>query len=73
MHAKSLQSCPTLCDPKAYSLSGSSVYGILQARIRLPFPPPGDVPDSRIEPMSLSSPLLAGRFFTTTPPGKLGS
>ena len=31
--AKSLQSCPTLCDPKDYSPPGSSVHGILQARI----------------------------------------
>ena len=27
------QSCPTLCDPMDYSLAGSSVHGILQARI----------------------------------------
>ena len=33
MHAKSLQSCLTLCDPMDYSPPGSSVYGILQARI----------------------------------------
>ena len=32
-HAKSLQSCLTLCDPMDCSLPGSSVYGILQARI----------------------------------------
>ena len=31
--AKSLQSCPTLCDPIDGSPPGSSVYGILQARI----------------------------------------
>ena len=31
--AKSLQSCLTLCDPIDCSLPGSSVYGILQARI----------------------------------------
>ena len=30
--AKSLQSCPTLCDPIDGSLPGSSVPGILQAR-----------------------------------------
>ena len=30
--AKSLQSCPTLCDPIDGSLSGSPVPGILQAR-----------------------------------------
>ena len=31
--AKSLQSCPTLCDLMDCSLSGCSVHGILQARI----------------------------------------
>ena len=31
--AKSLQSCPTLCDPIHGSPSGSTVPGILQARI----------------------------------------
>ena len=30
--AKSLQSCPTLCDPIDSSLPGSPVLGILQAR-----------------------------------------
>ena len=34
MHASKLfQLCPTLCDPKDYSLPGSFVYEILQARI----------------------------------------
>ena len=33
MHVKLLQLCPTLCDPMDYSLPGSSVHGILQARI----------------------------------------
>ena len=32
----------------------------------LPFPSSGDLPDARIEPMSLASPALAGRFFTTS-------
>ena len=36
----------------------------------LPFPPPEDLPDPGIEPMYLASPTLAGRFFTTVPPGK---
>ena len=31
--AKSLQLCPTLCDPIDGSLPGSSVPGILQARV----------------------------------------
>ena len=33
LHAKSLLSCPTLCDPVDCSPPGSSAYGILQARI----------------------------------------
>ena len=32
-------------------------------RSRLPFPPPGDLPDPEIKPMSLMSPALAGGFF----------
>ena len=32
----------------------------------LPCPPPGDLPDSGIEPVSLMSPALAGGFFTTS-------
>ena len=31
------------------------------------FPPPGDLPDPGIEPVS---PALAGEFFSTEPPGK---
>ena len=32
----------------------------------LPCPPPGDLPDPGIEPVSLMSPALAGVFFTTS-------
>ena len=32
----------------------------------LPFPTSGDLPDPRIEPVSLTSPALAGGFFTTS-------
>ena len=35
----------------------------------VPLPSLGDLPDPGIEPMSLVSPALAGRFFTTVPPG----
>ena len=31
----------------------------------LPFPSPGDLPDPGTEPVSLTCPALAGRFFTT--------
>ena len=33
----------------------------------VPFPPPEDLPDARIEPVS---PALADGLFTTEPPGK---
>ena len=54
------------------SLPGSSVHVIFQARIWswLPFPTPRDLPNAGVEPVSLESPALAGRFFTTAPPGK---
>jgi len=32
----------------------------------LPYPPPGNLPDPGIKPVSLMSPVLAGRFFTTS-------
>ena len=57
------QLCSTLCDPMDCSLPGSSVHGILQARIlewvAIPFS--RDLPNPGIEPGSL---ILAGRFFT---------
>ena len=47
---------------------GSSVRRILQQEYwsELPGPPPGDLPDPVIEPMSLTSPELLGGFFTTS-------
>ena len=47
------------CYPMDYNLPGSSVHGILQARIcsRLPFSSPGDLPDPGIKP---ATPALAG-------------
>ena len=32
----------------------------------LPSPPPGDLPNPGIDPVSLMSPTLAGGFFTTS-------
>ena len=68
MHAKSLQLCLTLCDPMNYSLPSSSVQEILQAKYRsgLARPSPRDLPHPGIEPMSLTSPALAGGFFITS-------
>ena len=36
----------------------------------LPFPPLGDFSNPGLKPASAVSPELAGRFFTTEPPGK---
>ena len=73
--ATSLQSCPRLCDPMDYSPPGSSVHGILQARILecLAISSSRGSSDPGIEPMSLMSPALAGGFFTTstTQPNRL--
>ena len=79
MHAKSFQSCPTLCDPMDCSLPGSSVHDIFQARILMwvdisflspspstPHPHPGDLSDPGIKTASLISPALIGGFFTTS-------
>ena len=74
---KVAQSCLTLCNPMDCSSPGSSVHGILQARIlewvdmpsstrsSQPSPPP-DLPNPGIEPAFLTSPALAGGFFTTS-------
>ena len=70
VHAKLFQSCPTPCDPMDCSPSGSSVHGILQARllqwVSMPSMHSGDLPDPGIKPMSLLSLALAGGFFTTS-------
>ena len=72
-HVKSLQSCLTLCDAMDCNPQGSSVHGILQARILevilevgVPFPTPGGFLDPGIESASLMPPALAGGFFTTS-------
>ena len=51
--------------------TGSSVHGILQGRILewLPCPPPGDLPDTGIEPMYLSSSAFQADFLPTEPSG----
>ena len=36
----------------------------------LSFPPPGDLPDPGVEPVSRAALALAGGFFATEPPGK---
>ena len=68
MCAKSLHSCLTLCIPMDCGPSGSSIRRILQAKMMewVALPPLGDLPDPGIKPASLTSPTLAGGFFTTS-------
>ena len=69
MHAKSLQLCLTLFHPEDCSLPGFSVHGILQARIleRVTLPSSREnLSNLEIEPTSLMSPAMAGRFFTAS-------
>ena len=69
------QSCPTLCDPMDCSPPGSSVHGMLQARIleRVAISSSKgssqsrDLPNPGIQPASPAFPALAGGFFTTVP------
>ena len=62
------QSYPTLFNHLDYSQTGSSVHGILQTGVlewdAISYS--RDLPNPGIEPMSLISPGLAGRFFTTS-------
>ena len=68
VYAQLLQLCPTLCNSMDCSPPGSSVHGILQA-IKLEWIA---MHSSRVssgprdQPVSLLSPALAGRFFTTS-------
>ena len=57
--AKSLQSCPTLCDPIDCSSQGSHIPGILQARTLewVPFPSP--MHECQCYSVDLSYPLLS--------------
>ena len=66
------QSCLTIYDPMDCSLPGSSVYGMLQGGYwsRLPFPPPGDLPDPGVEP---KSPALQADSLPSELPGKPNS
>ena len=58
-----------LCNPMDYSPPGSSVHGILQARILewLPCPSPGGLPNPGIEPRS---PALQADSLPSEPQGK---
>ena len=61
--------CPALATPWTVALQAplSMEFPRQEYWFGLPFPSPRDLPDPAIEP---ASPALAGRFFTTEPPGK---
>ena len=63
------KSCLTLCDPMDCSPPGSSVHGILQAGILEWVAIPLSWVSSRPRDRTHVS-YLAGRFFTTKPPGR---
>ena len=67
--AKSLQWCLTLChpvDPVAHQSPLSTGFSRQEYSSGLLCPPPGDLPNPEMEPTSLTSPTLAGRFFATS-------
>ena len=68
VYAKLLEFSSTLCDPIDHSMPDTSVYGIFQAKILewVTMPSSGDLPNPGIKPTSLTSPALAGGFFTTS-------
>ena len=57
------QSCPTRCDPMDYSPPGSSVHGILQARILEWVAMPSSRGSSQARDWTQVS-CIPGRFFT---------
>ena len=59
-------SCPILCDPMDYSLPGSSVHSILQARLQ-EWVATGNLPNPGIKPRS---PALQADSLSFATPGK---
>ena len=62
--------CPTFCDPVDCSPPGSSVHGVLQARILWWVALPRGSSQPRDQTPIFYVSCFAGRFFTTEPPGK---
>ena len=68
MRAKSHQSCQLFVTLQTVAHQASLSTGFSQQKYwnGLPFPPPGNLPNPGIEPISLIFPALAGRLFTTS-------
>ena len=71
MHAKSLQSCPTLCDPWTVPNQATLSMGFSTQEYwsGLSFPPPKDLPDPRIKPACPDAPALQ-ILYPSEPSGK---
>ena len=69
VHTQSLSHVRLLAIPWTVAREASVYLGFSRPEYQsgLPFPTPGDLPDSGIEPVSPASLASAGRFFTTTP------
>ena len=61
------QLCPTPCGPWTVALKAPLSMEFFKQEYwsGWTFPSPGDLPDPGMEPKTLVSPALAGRFFTT--------
>ena len=70
MCATLLQSCLTLCDTMDCSPPGSSVHGVLQARILEWVAVPSSRESSRPKRVSLTSPKLVAGSLPLAPAGK---
>ena len=72
MHAQSLQSCLTFCDPMTVAHQDSLSLGFYSQEYwsGCHFLLQGIFSDPGTEPASPKSPALAGVFFTTESPGK---
>ena len=66
VHAKSLSRVTVTPGAVARQAPLSVEFSEQEYWSGFPCPPPGDLPDPGIEPSSLKSPVLAGRFFPTS-------
>ena len=71
-HTKSLSHVQLFVTPRTVILQAplSMEFSRQEYWSRLPFPTLGDLPDPGIKALPPVFPALAGRFFTTKPPGK---
>ena len=71
--AQSLSHVLLFATPKEYATCQAPLimgFSRQEYQSGLPFASPGNLPNPGIEPMPPGSPALAGKFFTTVPPGK---